>query len=85
MDAKRKSQLAFALTEDVIDEIRDSVLEVLDTDTASVKSRISEIEVLLKTDQHEMLLLNFDTVSQAVSGLVAFMDERSDVSDLLDR
>ncbi|WP_419845519.1 hypothetical protein [Candidatus Poriferisocius sp.] len=79
------ANLAFALTDSIMDKVTSSVLDVLDTDAASVQSRVSAVEVLVKTDRHEMLLMQFDTVAETVSGLVDFMDERSDVSDLLER
>ena len=80
-----KADLAHALTDAVMPRLTASVIDVLDGTGESVQSRVSEVEVLVKTDRHEMLLLQFGSVAETVSGLVDFMDERSDVSDLLDR
>ena len=84
LSGSERSNLAYDLTESVMPTLTQSVVEVLSTDRASLRSRVSSVEVLVKTDRHEMLLLPFSTVADTVSGLVKFMDERSDVSDLLE-
>lgn len=80
-----KADLAHALTDTIMPRLTASVIDVLEGTDESVQSRVSEVEVLVKTDRHEMLLLQFGSVAETVSGLVDFMDERSDVSDLLER
>lgn len=76
-------ELGYRLTDWVMPRLTKSVVEVLDTDLASVQSRITEVEVLLKTDRNEMLLLPYHTVSDAMRGMMDFMSDRADIRDLL--
>ena len=85
LSGEGKADLAGALVDSIIPKLTKSVVEVLAETAESVESRVSKVEVLLKTDRQEMLLLQFGSVAETVSGLVAFMDERSDVSALLER
>ncbi len=85
LSGEGKADLAGALVDSIIPKLTKSVVEVLTEPVESVESRVSKVEVLLKTDRQEMLLLQFGSVAETVSGLVAFMDERSDVSALLER
>ncbi|MXW42432.1 MAG: hypothetical protein F4119_03880 [Acidimicrobiia bacterium] len=78
-----KADLAHALTDVVMPRLTASVVAVLEDTDKSVQSRVSKVEVLVKTDRHEMLLLQFDSIAKTVSGLVDFMDESADVSELL--
>ena len=64
-------------------KLTSSVLDVIEGTSESVRSRVTQVEVLLKTDRQEMLLLKYGSVADTISGLVDFMDDRSDVSDLL--
>jgi len=79
-----KANLAHALTDAVMPRLITSVVDILEDTEESVQSRISEVEVLMKTNRRETLLLRFGSVADTVSGLVVFMDERSDVSSLLE-
>ncbi|MXZ06976.1 MAG: hypothetical protein F4Y75_05650 [Acidimicrobiia bacterium] len=78
-----KVSLAHSLTDGIMPKLTSSVLDVIEGTSESVRSRVTQVEVLLKTDRQEMLLLKYGSVADTISGLVDFMDDRSDVSDLL--
>lgn len=72
-----------ALTKDLVspisDQLQESVKNVIETDREDTHRRISSVEVLLKTDQNEMLLLQYGTVVDAVKEMTSFMSDRDDV------
>ena len=70
-------------TEEVMDSLTTAVTQVLDTDISSLPSRISSVEVLLKTDHDEMLLLTFDSIVASLQGMTNLVSDRPDISDLL--
>ena len=59
--------------------------QVLDTDIDTLPHRGSEVEVLLKTDQDEMLLLSFDSVPKAMAAMANLVSDRPDIRDILQR
>lgn len=71
------------LTAGIIVRLRTAVTQVLDADIDSLPTRISEVEVLLKTDRDEMVLLVFDSASTALQAMARLVSDRSDISDLL--
>lgn len=75
--------LAEDLAAPVMDDLRASVREVIETDMESTCRRISSVEVLLKTDRNEMLLLQHGTVAEAIKEMIAFMADRDDIKGLL--
>ncbi len=81
-EQQRKS-LARDLTDEVIEIVTDSVVNVLATDMSTIKSRVSDVEVVVKTDQQEMLVMKFGNIADSVAGLIKFMEDRTDVRDLL--
>ncbi len=78
------SNPAAALGQEIGKLFEASIVERLRPEVEARQSRISEVEVLMKTNRRETLLLRFGSVADTVSGLVVFMDERSDVSSLLE-
>lgn len=81
----KRKDLARRLINPIISDLKDSVLQIIQTDMASSISRISGVEVLLKTDQNEMLLLQYKSVSEAVKDMVSFMSELADVTTFLEK
>ena len=57
MSLDKRNTLAKKLIQPISERLRVSVLQIIETDAKSASSRISGVEVLLKTDQNEMLLL----------------------------
>ena len=75
--------IAVGLTEGIIEGLRAAVAQVLDADIATLPTRRSGVEVLLKTDRDEMLLQTFDSVAAALRAMGGLVFDRGDVSDLL--
>jgi len=55
------------------------VRSVIETDLADTARRISSVEVLLKTDQNEMLLLQYASVSEAIRGMTSYVSDEQNV------
>ncbi|MBI2853210.1 MAG: hypothetical protein HYX84_09005 [Chloroflexi bacterium] len=81
-DATR-TQIAFELAESILDHLRGDIIQVLETDLSGLSRRVSQVEVLLKTDQDETLLLTFNNVTNALEGMMRLVSDRADISDLL--
>ena len=75
-------QIGEELVADISEDLTESVVAVLDTNVASLPRRISAVEVLLKTEQDEMLLTTFDSVAEALSQLANYVVDRSDIGDI---
>ena len=84
LDDEVRSDIASSLTEGIIDQLSVAVTQVLDADIATLPTRISEVEVLLKTDRDEMVLLTFDSAANALQAMALLVSDRSDISDLLE-
>ena len=82
-DAARAA-IASDLTESIIERLRGAVAQVLDAEIATLPARISEVEILLKTDRDEMLLLTFDSVAASLQAMARLVSDRPDISDLLE-
>ena len=72
-------QIADRLTNGIVDEVARSITDVLDTNTESIAKRVSSVEVILKTSADEMLLLQSNTVTGAVTQLMGFLHDSSDI------
>lgn len=78
-----RHKIAEKLVEPIKQKLISSVREVIMSDWQSSHSRISTVEVLLKTDRNEMLLLQYESVNEAVKGMVEFMTDLSDIKTYL--
>ena len=76
--------IASDLTEGIIERLNIAVTRVLDADVDSLPTRISGVEVLLKTDRDEMVLLTFDSVASSLQAMARLVSDRPDISDLLE-
>ena len=83
LDAAARRGVADALTADIVARLRTDIVRVLETDLNQLPHRISEVEILLKTDQDEMLLLRFDTAAAALAAMAQFVADRPDIGGLL--
>ena len=70
-------------TEGVMGDLRNAVNNVLDTDINSLPSRVSSVEILLKTDQDEMLLRTFDSIVASLQHMMQLVSDNPDISELL--
>lgn len=78
-----RQAVARAITAGLLQQLRADVAQVLSTDLNQLPHRVSEVEILLKTDQDEMLLLRFDTAAAALAGLAQLTADRPDIGGLL--
>ena len=83
LDAAARQGAARAITADIVAQLRADLVRVLEADLNQLPHRISEVEILVKTDQDEMLLLRFDTAAEALAGLAQFTADRPDIGGLL--
>ena len=83
LDDDTRTAIAADLTAGIIEPLRAAVVQVLDADIATLPTRISSVEVLLKTDRDEMLLLTFGSAADALQAMSRLVSDRADVSDLL--
>lgn len=67
---------------DIQDELIDAVAYVLETDISTLPRRISSVEVLMKTEQDEIVLKTFDSVAAAIQDLTGYITDRTDIGDL---
>jgi len=74
-----RAALAQNLVAPILDRLKDSVRSVIETDLAVTARRISSVEVLLKTDQNEMLLLQYASVSEAIRGMTSYVSDEQNV------
>ena len=82
LDEAAKSEIKRALAADIQEELNAAVIYVLETDVASLPRRISSVEVLLKTEQDEIVLKTFESVAAALKDLTGYITDRRDIGDL---
>ena len=83
LDGLTRNVIAGDIITGILPELRNDVASVLDTDINQLPHRITGVELLLKTDQDEMLLLHYSTVAQALSAMAQFVADRPDISGLI--
>ena len=71
--------MGFSMVASVVEGLNQQIATVLDTDIESIGSRVSEVEVLLKTDQGEMVLSRFPRVSEAITSLMPLVSDIQDI------
>ena len=82
LDEDTLTEIGEELVADVREDLVAAVVSVLETDVTTLPRRISTIEVLLKTEQDEMVLRTFDSVAEALAALTEYVVDRSDIGDL---
>ena len=85
LDADDRENIALEMTADILEQLKSDVILVLETDMNAIPHRVSEVEVLLKTDQDEMLLLTFGSIADTLQAMARMVSDRPDISDLLRR
>lgn len=75
-DQATQRVLATELTNPIREQIRNRITETLDANLEDIQQRISEVEVLLKTNRGEMVLETFDSVSASLQGLMKFVVDK---------
>ena len=84
LDEAAKSQISKELVSDIRDELVDAVTFVLETDISTLPRRISSVEVLMKTEQDEIVLATFGSVADALQHLMGYITDSPDIGDLPD-
>ena len=79
LDDSAKLEIGRYMVAGIADDIRNEVAQVLDTDLASIATRVAEVEILLKTDQGEMVLSSFDSVTDAIKALTDLVSDKPDI------
>lgn len=83
LSLRHRSEMAQRLIAPVKKQLDDSVIDVIESTIS--EQRISGVEMLLKTESSQMLLRQYDSVAEALKGMVEFTSERRDVSVFLER
>lgn len=77
-----KARIGNSLTSSVKDKLIEAVSPVLESDIDSIPQNISHIEILLKTDQNQLILFEYDSLQEALTGLLALFPPSVDVAQL---
>ncbi len=78
LNEDQRKDIAERLIEPVKKSLEDSVIEVIQSTIAD--QRIKHIELLLKTDSDQMLLLQYESVAKALEGMAVLVSDRRDIS-----
>ncbi|MBI4285211.1 MAG: hypothetical protein HY670_04825 [Chloroflexi bacterium] len=76
----QKQQVAADITSGLMPQLRNEVIQVLETDVSTIPQRVTQVEILLKTDRNEMLLSTFKSVPQAIGHLAGLVADKPDIS-----
>ncbi len=64
---------------EIAEQLQQEVAQVLDTDVNTIGSRVNEVEVLLKTNQGEMILSSYAQVTDALAAMTRLVSDRPDI------
>ncbi len=76
-------QIAQDLVAPVAASLADSVTQVLSTSLDEVPHHVESVEILVKTDQNEMLLRQHDSIPDAIADLSGMMPTQTDISGMI--
>ncbi len=76
----QKLRVVDDITSGLMSPLRKEVMRVLDTDVSTIPQRVTQVEILLKTDRNEMLLSTFSSVPQAIGHLAELVADKPDIS-----
>ena len=79
LDESAKTEIGSDMVSGIADNLQSAVVQVLDTDVDSIATRVAQVEILLKTDQEEMVLSSFDSVPEAMRALTDLVSDRPDI------
>ena len=83
LDEGARTRVGIDLVEMISADLQDSVGRVLDVDVDSLPARLTEVEVLLKSDRGEIVLQSFGSVVDAVQAMTALLSDKPDISEFL--
>ena len=71
------------LVEPVSSQLAEAVAQVLSTSLDEVPHHVESVEILVKTDQNEMLLRQHDSIPDAIVDLSSMMPTQTDISGMI--
>ncbi|MYD37027.1 MAG: DUF234 domain-containing protein [Dehalococcoidia bacterium] len=77
----QRFEIGSEMVSGIADGLQQEVAQVLDTDVNTIGSRVSEVEVLLKTNQGEMILSSYSQVTDALAAMTQLVSDRPDIRD----
>ena len=83
LENEAKAEIGEELVEAISADLQESVGRVLDVDLDSLPARLSEVEVLLKSDRGEIVLQSFGSVLDAVQAMTALLSDKPDISEFI--
>ena len=83
LDEEAKQEVGANLVAAISTDLQESVGQVLDVDVDSLSARLSEVEVLLKSERGEIVLQSFGSVVDAVQAMTALLSDKPDISEFL--
>ncbi len=79
LDEDAKDTIGSRMMSDISQKLKEEVAQVLDTDVSSIATRVSSVEILLKTDQNETIVSSFPSVPNAMRALTDLVSDRPDI------
>lgn len=74
-----KENIGKDMASGISDRLSDEVVQVLDTDADSMATRVAQVEILVKTNQGEMILSSFQSVPDAMKALTDLISDKPDI------
>ena len=79
LDQNDRDEIGAKIVSGVSEDLKNHVVQVLDTDVSTIATRVSEVEILLKTNQGEMILSSFSSVPDAMKALTDLIADSPDI------
>ena len=79
LDEETRAEIGLAMMSHISEQLRGQVAQVLSTDIASMATRVSSVEIILKTNQSETILSSFPSVTDAMRALTDLVSDSPDI------
>lgn len=79
LDRLSKDAISRGMMSGISDQLKREVIQILDTDVSSMATRVSSVEILLKTDQNETIVSSFPSVPDAMRALTDLVSDSPDI------
>ena len=74
-----KENIGKDMVSGISNRLVNEVIQVLDTDADSMATRVEQVEILVKTNQGEMILSSFQSVPDAMKALTDLISDKPDI------
>lgn len=74
-----KQKIGIEMVSSISDRLQQEVVQILDTDADSIATRVTQVEILVKTTQGEMVLSTFQSVPDAMKALTDLISDKPDI------